>query len=165
MRVLLITPVQGRLPSRDRWWGRCRVIITRRTPLSPPRTARMSTSVGRTSSSKVNILNIIMNISSKYSLFPGCERPKLKQTNSNSSISEEVKTPKGILKPAVTPPVPGVKPPVPSRTKINEILRGGSNSSDECLGEYLNVFIPYKSLINCLSHSDLLMGLSCRGQN
>ena len=72
------------------------------------------------------------------SLPAGCERPKLKQTNSNSSISEEVKTPKGILKPALT--VPGVKPPVPSRTKINEILRGGSTSSDECLGGYLNVF-------------------------
>ena len=63
----------------------------------------------------------------------GCERPKLKQTNSNSSTSEEVsRTPKGILKPALT--VPGVKPPVPSRTKINEILRGGSSSSEECLG-------------------------------
>ena len=83
-----------------------------------------------------------MNISSKYSSFPGCERPKLKQTNSNSSISEEVKTPKGILKPAVT--APGVKPPVPSRTKINEILRGGSTSSEECLGEYLNVQIRDK---------------------
>ena len=100
-----------------------------------------------------------MNISSKYSLFPGCERPKLKQTNSNSSISEEVKTPKGILKPALA--APGVKPPVPSRTKINEILRGGSTSSEECLGEYLNS----KSVINYLSHSDLLMGLSHRGQN
>ena len=93
-------------------------------------------------------------------LSAGCERPKLKQTNSNSSISEEVKTPKGILKPALT--VPGVKPPVPSRTKINEILRGGSTSSDECLGEYLNAS---KSVINYLSHSDLLMGLSRRGQN
>ena len=99
-----------------------------------------------------------------YVLSAGCERPKLKQTNSNSSISEEVKTPKGILKPALTV-VPGVKPPVPSRTKINEILRGGSTSSDECLGGYLNVFIPSKSVINYLSHSDLLMGLSCRGQN
>ena len=47
-------------------------------------------------------------------------------------IMFQVKTPKGILKPAVMGV--GVKPPVPSRTKINEILRGGSTSSDECLG-------------------------------
>ena len=58
-QFLLIIGVQGRLPSSVSWWGRCRLIITRRTPLSPPRTPRMSTSAGRTSSSKVNNLNII----------------------------------------------------------------------------------------------------------
>ena len=31
-----------------------------------------------------------------------------------------MKTPKGILKPVLTPP--GVKPPVPSRNKVNEKL-------------------------------------------
>ena len=56
-----------------------------------------------------------------------------------------MKTPKGILKPVVGAAgmtagmtaglTAGVKPPVPSRSKINEILRGGSTSSDDCLGE------------------------------
>ena len=61
-----------------------------------------------------------------YCLFVGSERPKLKQTNSNSSVSEETKGPKGILK--SPPPLKGVlcpggvKPPVPSRNKVNEKL-------------------------------------------
>ena len=58
--------------------------------------------------------------------YSGSERPKLKQTNSNSSVTEETKGPKGILK----SPNPvkgviftgGVKPPVPSRNKVNEKL-------------------------------------------
>jgi len=87
-----------------------------------------------------------VNLSRQGKFTKGCERPKLKQTNSNSSITEEVKTPKGILKPAVMGV--GVKPPVPSRTKINEILRGGSTSSDECLGGRIikNPALPPKPL-------------------
>ena len=58
--------------------------------------------------------------------FSGSERPKLKQTNSNSSVTEETKGPKGILKsPAPVKGVistAGVKPPVPSRNKVNEKL-------------------------------------------
>ena len=61
-----------------------------------------------------------------YCFFIGSERPKLKLTNSNSSVTEETKGPKGILK--SPPPLKGVlcpsgvKPPVPSRNKVNEKL-------------------------------------------
>jgi len=63
---------------------------------------------------------------SRQKLLKGSERPKLKLTNSNSSVTEETKGPKGILK--SPPPLKGVlcpsgvKPPVPSRNKVNEKL-------------------------------------------
>ena len=58
-----------------------------------------------------------------YYLFSGSERPKLKQTNSSGSTTEEVKGPKGILKAGVV--TKGSKPPVPSRHKVNEMLGAG----------------------------------------
>ena len=67
---------------------------------------------------------LLLNIDISMSI--GSERPKLKQTNSNSSVTEETKGPKGILKsPAPIKGVistAGVKPPVPSRNKVNEKL-------------------------------------------
>jgi len=65
---------------------------------------------------------------SRQKLIKGSERPKLKQTNSNSSVVEDTKSPKGILKSAT--PIKSiittggvVKPPIPSRNKVNEMLK------------------------------------------
>ena len=74
---------------------------------------------------------------SRQKLIKCSERPKLKQANSNGSCPDETKGPRGILKPPITSgnvivsQQSGVKPPVPSRNKVNEMLK-----IDERLGSH-----------------------------
>ena len=92
---------------------------------------------------------------SRQKLIKGSERPKLKATNSNSSITEsEMKGPKGILK-SPTPSksiitTGGVKPPIPSRNKVNEMLKSderlvGPQPPRTSSGSSADIAPPYRS--------------------
>jgi len=82
-----------------------------------------------------DVQNASVNLTRQNKFTKGSERPKLKSTNSTGSTTsvttEENKSPKGILKQSTTSVQPQVKPPVPSRSKINEKLKGAILSSDE----------------------------------
>eukprot|EP00090_Calanus_glacialis_P025163 TRINITY_DN3917_c0_g1_i1.p1 TRINITY_DN3917_c0_g1~~TRINITY_DN3917_c0_g1_i1.p1 ORF type:complete len:533 (-),score=62.91 TRINITY_DN3917_c0_g1_i1:490-2049(-) len=87
------------------------------------------------------LLSASVSLTRQNKFTKGSERPKLKSTNSTGSATptttDENKSPKGILKQSsnpATPVQPQIKPPVPSRSKINEKLKGGCISSDDCAG-------------------------------
>ena len=83
-----------------------------------------------------------VNLTRQNKFTKGSERPKLKSTNSTGSTQsntvDENKSPKGILKQSTNtttaPTQSQVKPPVPSRSKINEKLKGAILSTDESGG-------------------------------
>jgi len=69
----------------------------------------------------------------------GSERPKLKC--SSNTMQEESKSPRGILKPLnsqVKPVQMQIKPPVPSRSKVNEKLKCVTSSDDQAGRRFTN---------------------------
>ena len=101
-----------------------------RTPLS----RSLSSEVAPDSGDRQSVNNVSL---ARQKLIKSSERPKLKQSNSNSSVVAEDNTagPKGILKShqSGVKNVSGynvsavVKPPVPSRNKVNEMLKSGAS--------------------------------------
>eukprot|EP00092_Neocalanus_flemingeri_P033295 GFUD01036208.1.p1 GENE.GFUD01036208.1~~GFUD01036208.1.p1 ORF type:complete len:522 (-),score=68.95 GFUD01036208.1:124-1689(-) len=91
------------------------------------------------------LLSASVSLTRQNKFTKGSERPKLKSTNSTGTpapcINDESKGPKGILKQSsnpTTPVQPQIKPPVPSRTKINEKLKGTISSDDSTGGRFTN---------------------------
>ena len=91
------------------------------------------------------LLSASVSLTRQNKFTKGSERPKLKSTNSTGttepSINDETKGPKGILKQSsnpTTPVQPQIKPPVPSRSKINEKLKGAISSDDSTGGRFTN---------------------------
>jgi len=92
------------------------------------------------------LLSASLSLTRQNKFTKGSERPKLKSTNSTGSTTpstnDENKSPKGILKQSLNPSTPSVqpqiKPPVPSRSKINEKLKGAISSDDSASGRFTN---------------------------
>jgi len=115
-------------------------------------TRSLSSEIGDSSLNGQDAKNVNL---SRQKLIKGSERPKLKATNSNNSITEsEMKGPKGILKsPAPSKSIittGGVKPPIPSRNKVNEMLKsddrlGGPQPPRTSSGSSADIAHPYRS--------------------
>jgi len=91
------------------------------------------------------LLSASVSLTRQNKFTKGSERPKLKSTNSTGattpSINDEAKGPKGILKQSSNPTTPvqqQTKPPVPSRSKINEKLKGAISSDESPVGRFTN---------------------------